>query len=69
MIIVYTKYRKREGKPTKPERERNMKTWLVEITKLSNGYYVTRRYGPNVVRKWCADIKKATALKKEWEAL
>ena len=46
-----------------------MKTWTVEITKLASGYYITRRYGPNVVREWRQTIKEATALKKQWEAI
>jgi len=46
-----------------------MKTWNVEITKLPYGYYIIRRYGPNVVREWRKTMAEATALKKKWEAI
>ena len=40
----------------------------VSVIKLSNGYYIEKRIGPNVTREWRKTKKAAEALKKEWEA-
>lgn len=42
-----------------------MKT--VSIIKLSNGYYIEKRIGPNVTREWRKTKTAAEALKKAWE--
>ena len=40
----------------------------VSIIKLSNGYYVEKRFGPNVMREYRKTETAAKALKKKWEA-
>lgn len=40
----------------------------VNIIKLSKGYYVEKRIGPNVTREWRKTKADADKLKKEWEA-
>ena len=40
----------------------------VSIIKLSKGYYVEKRIGPNVTREWKKTKKDADDLKKKWEA-